>query len=335
VGNLLDQKARASSASGQNGHHESANDESSLVLHLAANEARDRSAGEAMESFYHLVEAEGRLSLVLLGLKEIDDSIKQAEEMQAKGLHLPVELSVIRKQFADLRSDEVNLRIAILQLNARLKFLLGLPCGDYSIWPLIDLKVLPEEVDVCQAVDFGRHNRPDLALLATLAYNVDAHSMVVANQALAAVNPLLSEAPTSACYALLHPGITSDKIESTQQRAQALLGDRNRQATEEIRQAVGQMAYRVQLVILARQKVEIEEQRIKELDEKKAKGLDVGGDLSTARLNLYKAQGEELRETVNWKIARSQLLQAEGRLLAEPELIEKPSPGGTPTESAP
>jgi hypothetical protein len=226
-------------------------------------------------------------------------------------------------------------KLRAFQLNARLKFLLGLPCGDYSIWPLVDLKVLPEEVDVCQAVDFGLHHRPDLALLGTLAYNVDARTMAVANQALAAVNPLLSEAPTSACYALLHPGSTSDKIESTQERAQALLADRNRQVTEEIRQAAGQMAYRIQLVILARQKVEIEERRIKELDEQKTKGLDVGGDLTTARLNLYKAQGEELRETVNWKIARFQLLQAQGRLLAEPELIEKPSPSSTPIQSAP
>jgi outer membrane protein TolC len=335
VGNLLDQKAQASSATGHKCLLGASRDESSVVLHLAADEARNHSAGEAMESFYHLVEADGRLSLVLLGQKEVNESVQRAEEMQAKGLHLPVELAVIRKQFADLRNDEVNLRIAILQLNARLKYLLGLPCGDYSLWPLVDLKVLPEVVDVCEAVDYGLHHRPDLALLGTLAYNVDAHSMAVANQALAAVNPLLSEAPTSACYALLHPCITSDKIESTQQRAQALLADRNRQATEEIRQAVGQMAYRVQLVILARQKVEIEELRIKELEEKKAKGLDVEGDLSTARLNLYKAQGEELRETVNWKIARSQLLQAQGRLLAEPELIEKPSPAGTPTQSAP
>jgi outer membrane protein TolC len=334
VGNLLDQKAQAASEGGHNCLPGASSDESSLVLHLAADEARDRAAGEAMESFYRLVEAEGRLSLVLLGLKDVDESIKKAEEMQAKGLHLPVELAVIRKQFTDLRSDEVNLRVGILQLNARLKFLLGLPCGDYSLWPLADLKVMPVETDICQAVDFGLHHRPDLALLGTLVYGVDLESLAVANQALAAVNPLLSETPTSACYALVHPGVMNSKIQSTQQQAQALLADRNRQATEEIRQAVGQSAYRVQLVILARQKVDIEERRIKELEEQKSKGLDVEGDLSTARLNLYKAQGEELREAVNWKIARSQLLQAEGRLLAEPESIDKP-PGITPAQSVP
>ena len=70
-------------------------------------------------------------------------------------------------------------------------------------------------------------------------------------------------------------------------------------------------------MILARQKAGNEEQRIKELEEKKAKGLDVEGELSTTRLNLYKAQGERLKEVVEWKIALAKLRQAQGRLLED------------------
>jgi hypothetical protein len=152
--------------------------------------------------------------------------------------------------------------------------------------------------------------------------------LAVANQALAGINPLLAET-SSSCASLL-AYCNDSKLQSTKQQGQALLADRKRQATEEIRQAVEQVAYRVQLVVLAQKKLEIEERRIKELEEKKAKGMDIEGELTTARLNLYEAQGEQLGTVVNWKIARSQLLEAQGRLL------EKwPSTDNAPGESTP
>jgi outer membrane protein TolC len=337
VGNLLDQKAQASS---QSKHRcqlrgEQASEQSRTVLQHAADEARNRSAGDAMEAFYRLVEAEGRLAYLLLGLKEVNESLKRAEELQAKGLPPPVEISAVRKQLIDLRSDEVNVRIAILQLNTRLKVLLGLSCGDYSLWPLADLKVVPEETDIDQAVDYGLHHRPDLAFLQALADGLDAQSLAVASQALGAVSPLLGEPSSSSCLASLLACLDGRKTQSAKQQVQTLLAERQRQAAEEIRQAVGLVVYRVQLVILAQQKVENEERRIKELEEKKAKGLDAEGELSTARLNLYKAQGERLREVVDWKIARARLRQAQGRLLEECPCIDNAAPSAVPTGSVP
>jgi outer membrane protein TolC len=334
LGNLLDQKAQASSEKKFNFKpkaHE-ASELSRAVLEHAADEARNRSAGDAMETFYRLLEAEGRLPLLLLGLTEMDKSLKQAEELQAKGLRPPVEIAVIRKQLTDLRSDEVNLRIAILQLNARLKVLLGLSSGDYSLWPVADLKVVPEQLDIDEAVNYGLHHRPDLALLEALADGLDAQSLTLASQALGGLNPLLGEPSSCKFFASLLACLDSSKTESAKQQVQTLLADRKRQATEEIRQAVGLVAYRVQLVILAQQEVENEERRIKELEEKKSKGLDAEGELSTARLNLYKAQGERLRAVVDWKIARAQLRKAQGRLLEECPGTDNGAPGAAATE---
>jgi outer membrane protein TolC len=336
LGNLLDQKAQASS---QRKYRcqltgEKTSEQSRTVLQHAADEARNRSAGDAMEAFYRLVEAEGRLAFLHLGLKEVNESLKRAEELQAKGLRPPVEIAVIRKQLTDLRSDEVNLRIAILQLNARLKVLLGLPSGAYSLWPQVDLKVVPEVPAIDEAVDYGLHHRPDLAFLNALLASLDAGSLAVPAQALGGVNALLGEPPSSARCALLLACLQGTKTESAKQQLQTLLAERERQATEEIRQAVGLVVYRVQLVILARQKVASEERRIKELKEKKAKGLDAEGELSTARLNLYKAQGEQLREVINWKIARAQLRQAQGRLLEHCPCTDNVAPGAAPCTAA-
>ena len=333
VANLLDQKAQVSSQ--RKCLCQQRGEKASSLLRYAADEARNRAAGDAMEAFYHLIEAEGRLGFLLLGLKEVNKSLERAEELQAKGLPPTVEISVIRKQLIDSRSDEVNLRIAILQLNARLKVLLGLAWGDYSLSPLADLKVVPDEPDIDEAVDYGLHNRPDLAFLQALANGLDAQTLAVANQALGGVNPLLGEPSSPRFFASLLACLASRKIQSAQQQVQTLLAERNRQAVEEIRQAVGLVIYRARLVILARQKVENEKRRIKELEEKKAKGLDAEGELSTARLNLYKAQGEQLREVVNWKIARAQLLQAQGRLLEECPCRDNGAPSAVPTESVP
>jgi hypothetical protein len=165
LGNLLDQKIEASS---HRTHRcqltgENASEQFRTVLQHAADEARNRSAGDALEAFYRLIEAEGRLAFLRLAVKEVNESLKRAEELEAKGLHPPVEIAVIRKRLTDLRSDEVNLRIAVLQLNGRLKVLLGLSAGDYSLWPLADLRVLPEVPVIDEAVDIGLHHRPDPA----------------------------------------------------------------------------------------------------------------------------------------------------------------------------
>jgi hypothetical protein len=224
------------------------------------------------------------------------------------------------------------LRIAILQLNARLKVLLGLACGDYSLWPVADLKVVPEVPNVDEAVAYGLHRRPDLAFLEALVGGLDGQSLTVASQALGAVSPLLGEPSSSHLFASLLACLESRKTQSIQQQVQTLLAERRRQAAEEIRQTVGLVAYRIQLVILAQQKVENEERRIKELEEKKAKGLDVEGELSTTRLNLYKARGERLKEVVEWKIAVAKLRQAQGRLLEECPCTDNVAPGVAPTE---
>jgi hypothetical protein len=337
LGNLLDQKAQAPSP-GRSHRLLRAGNSSELiciVLQQAAVEARNRSAGEAMETFYRLIEAEQGRALLLLSLKEVSESLMRAEELQAKGLAPPVEIADIRKQLTDLRSDEIRLRITILQANARLKVLLGLSSGDYSLWPLADLKVVPEEPDVDQAVEYGLHHRPDLVLLWTLAYCPDADSLAVSSQALQAVSPLLGEPCSSSLCASLIARFNGCQTEWARQQLQTLLAERQRQATEEIRQAVGVVASRVQLVILARQKVENEERRIRELEGKEEKGLDAEEELSMARLSLYKWQGELLREVINWKIARAQLRQSQGRLLEEFPWMDNTAPGTDSTGSAP
>jgi outer membrane protein TolC len=294
-----------------------ANQQACTALHHAADEARNRSAGEAMEAFYQLLEAEGRRALLVLSLKEVNESLERAEELQAKGIHAPVEVAVIRKQLTDLRSDEVKLRIAVVQLNARLKVLLGLSGGDYCLWPLAELKVLPETPDIDETVNYGMCHRPDLALLEALAGSLDSGSFTLANKTLAALNPLLGETSSRCCCPKLLACLHGCKIQWAEEQVQCLLAERKRQAEEEIRQAVGVVTHWVQLVVLAQQKVENEEWRIKELEEKKAKGFDAEGELTTARLNVYKAQGELVHEVAEWKIARARLRQAQGRLLEE------------------
>jgi hypothetical protein len=337
LGNLLDQKAQAPSPSGNKWRMRAGNSSelSCVVLQQAAVEARNRSAGDALEAFYRLIEAEQGRALLLLSVREVNESLLRAGELQAKGLPALVEIGVIRKKLTDLHSDEVRLRITILQLNARLKVLLGLSSGDYSLWPMADLKVVPEEPDVDGAVADGLQHRPDLALLGTLAYYLDHDSLAVAGQALGAVSPFLGESSSPSCCASLLARSDDCQTQWTQQQLQSLLAERQRQATEEIRQAVGVVASRVQLVILARQKVEIDERRIRELEEKSERGLDAEEELGTARLKLYEARGELLREVINWKIARAQLRQAQGRLLEEVPWTEPALPDAAPTESAP
>lgn len=303
---LLDLKQRVIPSRGQR-----ANLGSKLLLEAAA-EARNQAAGEALEAYYQLVEAEGRLDLLTLSLREINDSLVRAEELLAKGLRPPTEPLAIRTVLTTLSVEEGSLRVAITQLNGKLKAQLAL-CGDAPIWPLAPLQVGPDAGCVEDAIEQGLQHRPEVATLRLLGEHLSLHTVGLAQETLAAVNPALGP-PSPMAQLLLVVVMPGRSLATVREQIATLRADTERQVAEEIRTRFRTVEQRLQNVHAAQRKTKLEEEQLAALEEKQAKGINVENDLSTNRLSVWKARGERLHEVVAWEIARVQLRQAQGLL---------------------
>jgi len=306
VAKLLDIKQRTIPEHGQR-----ARLGSQLLIETTA-EARNKAAGEALTAYYQLVEAEGRLDLLTLSLREVNESLARAEELQAKGLRPAVEPLAIRTARATLGGDEGNLRVAIAQLNGKLRAQLGLG-ADTPIWPVAPLLVGPDAGCVEDAIETGLRHRPDVATLRLLADNLSLHTVSLAQETLATVNPALGP-PSPMAQLLLVFVMPGRSLVTVREQIATLRADTERQAAEEIRTRFRTVELRLQNVAAAQRKLKLEEERLAELEEQKAQGINVESDLSTHRLSVWKARGDLLREVVAWEIARVQLRQAQGLL---------------------
>jgi hypothetical protein len=290
------------------------------VQSSAAGEARNRAAGLALEAYYRLAEAEGRVELLSEGQVEVDSLLVHAEEMYAKKLLDHTAVDAARRERDDLRADAVRLRLAIDQLNEQLKTLLALStCDDESLWPTSPLRPEPLEKCVEEYVALGLAQRDDLTLLRTVLAELNARTLPVVRQLLGSVNPLLamSTGPLAKLLLALKDCLCHDEVETARRQVETLLREREREAASEIRQAVRETESRLWLVGAARQRVTEAERTIVEMQEKHGRNLASSVEVSRARLAVLKERRDLLSETVNWEVAHSQLRRSLGVLAHE------------------
>jgi outer membrane protein TolC len=311
---------------------------SQAIMTHSADELRNRAAATALEAYFRLAEAEGRADLLRTSQTVVDEMVATADELEKKGLPSPGDVADLRRRQNDVRADGARVRIAIQQLNAQLRALLGLPCGEPCLlWPADPLRVTPMALDARACVAAGLARRPDLNLLRAVAHGLDKDTLSAVRQMLGGLNAMLGAPAEGPCglgklVKCATQCLSGQEVETVRHEVTLLLTERERQATEEIRQAVHEVDARYELVLLMRERVRIAEKKVAELEEKKANGLPVGSDLQTARLEVHKAAEKRLNEVVNWHVARTQLERTMGWLLLglTPQAIEcRPSGAGS------
>lgn len=307
------------------GHHVSKKDAaaarvSRLVRGYAADEIRNRSAGEALDLYYQLAAAEGRLDLVDAARSQLQVQLRDAEQAVKVGAADRADADRIRRQILELESQRARLEAGIASLNAGLAGRLGLdPADPTPIWPADVLRVTDDVPDVDEAVRAGLHYRPDLNLLRTLAANAEQGGELT-NAVLASVTPLLAKTdpanPLAALVAVLKKKPTEAEAQLHRQ-VTGVLQSRERQASAEIRAAVATV--RGERAATAAKAAEVQNLRAKvdELEKRKAAGQNVAVELAVARLDLLKLRGELVQSAADWHVAGVKLRQAMGLLVRE------------------
>jgi len=296
------------------------------VTGYAAEELRNRKAGDALEAYYRLAEAEGRADVLREALTELQAVVDRARDLQKRGVLGPEAAEAALRKWAESRGDQVELDVLIDQLNGQLKGMDNLARdgeADYRIWPTDPLQVTGEDPDPARSVAEGLARRPDLNLLRALQAGLNARTLPVATQALSTVSLLLGgPAGGGKCLTDLAgeilPCLKNGAVETARGQADTLLQARERQAVQEVTTAARLVAARRVEAGLASLRAELAGRKVRDLEERLNKGENVRTELTTARLDALKDRGDRVHAAANFMVARARLKQAMGLLAVCP-----------------
>lgn len=289
-----------------------------LVRGYAADELRNRAAGEALDQYFQLARAEGQFDLLAKSQAELRARLADAEEALKRGLADRAGVDTLRVRVLDLDAQVAKLEGGIGSLNAALRARLGLDARDpLPLWPDDPLRVAPDEPDIEEAVRTGLYFRPDLNLLRALLADQGRAADDLTQAVLKQISPLLARLATNPLVGVLLPNGTRRDRDATRRQVASALADRERQAEAEIRAAVLTMrGHRLASVAKAAE-VRRQAATLAEVEKRAAAGQQVTAELTKARLDLWKAQGELLQAATDWHIAEAKLRQAMGLLVRE------------------
>jgi outer membrane protein TolC len=307
------------------------------VTRYGADEVRNKTAGDALEAYYRLAEAERRADLLRDALAELQAAIDRARDLQKRGVLGPEAAEAAVRKWAESRGDQVELAYRTDQLNGDLKAADNLACGiepDYRIWPTDPLLVTGQDPDPRRCVAEGLAHRAELNMLRAVKAALDGRTLAVVNQALSTVSPLLG-GPAGGCKCLkdltdILPCLKNGALETARRQLDTLLQGRERQAVQEITTAARLVAARRVEAELVSLRAQLAARKVKDLKERLNKGENVRTELTTARLEALKDRSDQVHAAADFMVACARLKQAMGILAVCPAPHSPAAPAGTP-----
>lgn len=283
-----------------------------------ADELRNRAAADALDKYFQLAQAEGQFDLLVKSMGELRARLADAEDAERRGLSNRATVDGLRVQVLDLEAKIAELDAGIDSLNAALRAHLGIdPADTHSLWPDDPLRIRPEDVDIVSAVKTGLLYRPDLNLLRTLLADDGRAVDEIAQALLKQVSPLMAKLKSNPLVGALAERRESVNQEATRRQLQSMLDGRERQAEAEIRAAALTLRGHRLAAIAKAAEVRRQAATLVEVEKRAAAGQPVAAELTKAKLDLWKAQGELLKSAVEWQRADVKLRQAMGLLVRE------------------
>jgi hypothetical protein len=300
-------------------HHKARNSAEVIQQALAyrAADQRNRAAGQALEVFYLLAEAEANRDLLARSKTQIDAMLADVRDLASRGIRVEKGTAEIRRQQLELMDRQAALQLSLAQANSRLRQLMGLSFDEPSpLWRDADLRVSVEPIDTNAAVSEGLYRRADLNLLRMLLQSLDADTLDGVRSSLAVITGGSGPRPVLAC---LLSAKAASEVESRRCQLNDLLARQELAAAEEIRQAVLTVNIRVEQIAVAKQTIDHYRDQLKtqRLSRQRPGSTVTTLDIAATELKLLDARRELAHQVMAWRIAQAKLKEAQGLLVFE------------------
>jgi hypothetical protein len=291
------------------------------ILYYAALDDRNRSAGQALQLYFKAAELETQIILLQLTRDDIAGAIKKSDELAKKGFHLPTDPGALRRQLLDTEADLVRAQAGLLDVNGRLKGLIGASdlAADEWLWPAIEVPVTFERVDVEGAVKLALAKRPELLLLREMGGGLDNQTLPVVREYLHGVSGLMGAAggPTKHIVATLIAlksllGGGDGEKESREAQVAQLFADRERAVAEEVRSSIADLNAKAIAVALSRDRLRSAEEHRRDAIQKAERAGGSYLEVLSANLDWYKARNQLMVDVMAWHTARVKVREAQG-----------------------
>jgi hypothetical protein len=286
----------------------------------AAEEARNRSAADALEQFFRLADAEGRGELLRAMVPTLDRLREAVVKARATGVRVPVEADELDRQRASFAGTLAQADLGVELLNIDLKRRTGLPAGGDRLWPTGSFAVTDAPVDAEAAVQVALANRPDLKFLRAAYLGLTPDTLPTVQEILRtkATDVAGRSGPAQAAAKgllpyLSHSGAKCDpnaaaELEVRRRQLYTLIADRERAAADETRAAAAMLVAQGKQVALARWRAD---QANAKLPDAKKAGPFVE---LPAILEAQRGRADVIAAVMAWHQARIKLAAAQGLL---------------------
>ncbi|WP_145281592.1 TolC family protein [Pirellulimonas nuda] len=288
------------------------------LLALRAADARNKAAGEALEAFYNLAGLEARSLYLDMAVAESRTTLSRIERLAERGLPTPdaIQADEVRVRIADLQDTRLVLEQTRIQLNGRLKKLLGCPLDETRMFrPEVDWAPDFATVSAEEAVQTGLASRTDVRSLSVVYCNLQQHTLPVARAVLAFADSSLGR--VEPVHKLLCYGCAQEELPIRCRQLRMLIGEARVLASAEIKGAVYDIAAAQQRVRLAAAAAEDQRRGLLRLEKRRDLDNTTVFERSAARARVFQAESDLIDRVVELNIAHVRFKRAQHLLGVE------------------
>jgi len=297
------------------------------IRYHAALELRNRSAAEALERYFELVEVEASADLVRKGFAVIDPVLAKAREARVRNVRYPLDPDELLRQRSQLLGQQERAELGSRLLNLDLQRRLGLPHQPRErLWPVGDFSIDPTPSDPEQAATAALADRPELRGLRALHAGLTPETLPDARELLGLARTNAGGRMPGVSLVLMvqhlaHKGpdpATLAELETRRQQLAELIATRERQIADEARAAAMTLNSQRIRTGLARDRLRNWDERLADAVRKR-EANQPNAELLEAqvRMEWLKARLELIGEVAAWHRARVKLRAAMGWLAWE------------------
>ena len=283
---------------------------------------RNETAAAALEAFYLLAGLEARQRILEEGLAEAEESLERVDKLVAKGLDVPreVDRSELAGQVKELQDTLLQLEYARLRLNGQLQTQLGCPIDEHRFfWPEVDWTPNLDPPDAETEVALGLDERTDLRAIRLVICRLEKVTLPVARALLTSADATIGavEPREGAIHYLRCRNCTDHEVPVRCRQLALLFDEKQDLAIGEIKSAVLDVTLQQHRVVLAREALELRQNHLSELEEKRDVDDVAVFELSRARAAVLEAESELVERLTKLNIAWVELRRSKHVLARE------------------
>lgn len=292
------------------------------LLTLQSTEHRNQAASSALTAFYLLAAAEIQDDYIERGLAEVGSTLQRIDSLEQASLPVPdaIDRGDLTSRQTELQDQRHQLGLLRIQLNGQLKRLLGCPIDTERLfWPQVDWTPRLEPLDVNAVVAGGLQCRSDVRTVRLVRCKLNSATLPVARAVLKIADGTLGTVePAPGILSKIRCGECRDHEIPVRCRQLALLEvETERAATAKIKSAAYKVSVQQDRVRLAKAAVDDTRARLAELEKTRETEQKSIFEISAARVRVFEAEAELVRQIADLKVAEVALRQERGDLSIE------------------